>query len=130
MSDNKRFSKRQSINFSHVNPALMISFIIAIAMQTTKDHSSEWLTIATLAPVVYLLLKKRNQGLIQNWITRLLIKKNKKIDRDKPGGRLLLSILLALGLGLLFSLVSTWELAVAVGLGGFLLGLIVVFKKS
>ena len=130
MKRSKRFLKIQSINFSQINSTLMIFFIIAIARQTTKDHSSEWLTIATLAPVVYLLLKKRNQGLIQNWITRSLIKKNKKIDRDKPGGRLLLSILLALGLGLLFSLVSTWELAVVVGLGGFLLGILVVFKKS
>ena len=108
----------------------MISSIIAVAVQTSNDHSAEWLTIATLSPVLYLLLKKRKQGSIQKWIRGLLIKKNKKIDKTKPGGRLLLSLLLALGLGLLFSLVSTWELAVVVGLGGFLLGILIVFKKS
>jgi hypothetical protein len=108
----------------------MIS-IISISVKTVKDHSIEWLNIVALTPVVYLLLKTRKQGFIQKWISRLLLKrqlKDRPIDKTKPRRRIFLSLLLALGLGLLFTLVTAWPAAVAVGIGAFLLGMLVIFK--
>ena len=105
--------------------------IIAIAAKTAEDHSVEWLSIATLVPVAYLLLKKRKQGFIQKWISRLLLKRQLKeeaTDKTKPRRRIFLSLLLALGLGLLFTLVTAWPAAVAVGVAAFLLGILVIFK--
>lgn len=108
----------------------MISYIIAIVVKTVKDHSIEWLTIATLTPVAYLLFKKRKLNLNERWVTRFFLKhqlKKNEIDKNKFGGRLLLSLLLALGLGLLFGLINL-GLGIAIGLGGLLLGLLVVFR--
>lgn len=109
----------------------MTSYIIAIAVKTVNDHFTEWFTIATFTPVVYLLLKKRKQGLIQKWLSQLLLKKrSKEIDKSKFGGRLSLSLLLALGLGLAFGFLITWQLGLVIGLGGLLLGFLVVFKPQ
>lgn len=109
----------------------MISYIIAIAGKTVNDHFTEWFTIATFTPVVYLLLRKRKQGLIQKWSYELLLKKpSKEINKNKFGVRLLKSLLLALGLGLAFGFLITWQLGLAVGLGGLLLGLLVAFKPQ
>ena|ERR1051326_7458336 len=110
-----------------------MDLFIAIVVQAAKGHSIEWLSIATLTPAVYLLLKKRKQTVIQKWMTQLFMKqhlKNKGIDKNKFGGRLLLSLLLGLGFGLAFGFLITWALGVAIGLGGLILGLLVVFKPK
>lgn len=109
----------------------MTSYFIAIAGKTVNDHSAEWLTIATFTPVVYLLLRKRKQGLGQKWLSELLLKRQpKEKNKTRSGGRLLKSLLLALGLGLAFGFLITWRLGLAIGLGALLLGLLVVFRPQ